>query len=75
MKVWRPAGCGRDFPPAVHQDPANEAARPFVVSRITQERTNKRTSVLLERIELVEQRLATTKQITFQLAIHLEDER
>src|SRR5689334_13074591 len=75
MKVRRPTGCSRNLPPAVHQDPADETARPLVISRITQERTDEKDKVLLERVELVEQRLATAEQIAFQYPVYLEDER
>ena len=70
----RPGAAGH-FAPAVHHHPANETARTLVVARITQERAEEEDNVLLERIELVEQRLARTEQITFQFAIHLEHER
>ena len=56
-------------------DPANEPARALVVARVTQERAQEEEDVLLEGIELIEQRLARAEQVAAELAVGLDDER
>src|SRR5437762_4699605 len=61
------------FAPAMHKNPANEPARTFVVAKIARQRAKKEPDVLIQRIELILQRLARAEQITANFAVHLHE--
>src|SRR4051812_27012565 len=63
---------GGHFTPSVHEDPANETTRPLVVSKITGQRAEEQPDVLIQRIQLVLQRLARAEQIAGNFAVHLQ---
>src|SRR4051794_3246182 len=63
----------RHFPPAVNQSPADKPARRAVVSEITAKRAQKQPDVLIQRVELIEQRPTATQQVTANAAVDLED--
>ena len=66
------ARLGRDFAPAIHQDPANETTRAPVVAEVTGQRPEKQPYVLIQRVELILKRLARAEEVTGNLAVHLQ---
>jgi len=65
-------GLGGDFVPPVHEDPTNKPPRALVVAKIARQRAKKEPDVLIQRVELVLQRLARAEQITANFAVHLQ---
>src|SRR5262249_36779381 len=53
VEMWDPPRCGRNFAPAIADDPANELARTRVVTRIAQQRAEKQDDVLIKRVNLI----------------------
>src|SRR6266487_1757656 len=73
MEMWRTPRRGWHFAPAMHKNPSNEPARAFVVAKIARQRAKKEPDVLIQRVELVLQRLARAEQITANFAVHLHE--
>ena len=71
--MWGAPRRGRDFAPAVHEHPANEAPRARVVAPVAEQSAKEEDDVLLKRIELVEKRFARSEEVSFQLAVDLQD--
>src|SRR6476646_1319505 len=66
-------GLSGDFVTHVHEDPANEPARTFVVAKIARQCAKKEPDVLIQRVELVLQRLTRAEQVTANFAVHLQE--
>src|SRR5438067_765279 len=62
------------FSPAVHQRPANESARPAVITKIPAQRAEEEPDVLIQRVKLVPQRPPASEKVTADLAVHFENE-
>src|SRR5260370_5161036 len=67
-----PRRCGH-LAPAMHERPANETTRTFVIAQITGQRAEKEPNVLVKRVKLIAQWLARAKQVASNFAIDFKE--